>query len=51
MRDLSILNNQLSLIFVYTAMGLPTTIFIMTGFIRSLPNELEDAATARLIRN
>ena len=44
MRDLSILNNQLSLIFVYTAMGLPTTVFIMTGFIRSLPNELEDAA-------
>ena len=44
MRDLSILNNQLSLIFVYTAMGLPTTVFIMTGFIRTLPNELEDAA-------
>jgi raffinose/stachyose/melibiose transport system permease protein len=44
MRDLSILNNQLSLIFVYTAMGLPTTVFIMTGFIRSLPSELEDAA-------
>ncbi|HEV7346443.1 MAG TPA: carbohydrate ABC transporter permease [Devosia sp.] len=44
MRDLSILNNQLSLVFVYTAMGLPTTVFIMTGFIRTLPNELEDAA-------
>jgi len=44
MRDLSILNNQLSLIFVYTAMGLPSTVFIMTGFIRTLPNELEDAA-------
>ncbi len=44
MRDLSVLNNQLSLIFVYTAMGLPTTVFIMTGFIRTLPNELEDAA-------
>jgi raffinose/stachyose/melibiose transport system permease protein len=44
MRDLGILNNQLSLIFVYTAMGLPSTIFIMTGFIRTLPNELEDAA-------
>jgi raffinose/stachyose/melibiose transport system permease protein len=44
MRDLSILNNQLSLIFVYTSMGLPTTVFIMTGFIRTLPNELEDAA-------
>ncbi|MDB5472772.1 MAG: carbohydrate transporter permease [Devosia sp.] len=44
MRDLGILNNQLSLIFVYTATGLPTTVFIMTGFIRTLPNELEDAA-------
>ncbi|GHA34759.1 sugar ABC transporter permease [Devosia pacifica] len=44
MRDLGLLNNQFSLIFVYTAMGLPTTVFIMTGFIRSLPNELEDAA-------
>ena len=44
MRDLGILNNQLSLIFVYTAMGLPSTVFIMTGFIRTLPNELEDAA-------
>jgi raffinose/stachyose/melibiose transport system permease protein len=44
MRDLGVLNNQLSLIFVYTAMGLPSTVFIMTGFIRTLPNELEDAA-------
>lgn len=44
MRDLGILNNQLSLIFVYTAMGLPTTVFILTGFIRTLPSELEDAA-------
>lgn len=44
MRDLSIYNNQLSLIFVYTAMGLPSAVFIMTGFIRSLPSELEDAA-------
>ncbi|KKB85129.1 sugar ABC transporter permease [Devosia limi DSM 17137] len=44
MRDLGVLNNQLALIFVYTAMGLPTTVFIMTGFIRTLPSELEDAA-------
>ena len=44
MRDLGILNNQLSLILVYVAMGLPTTVFIMTGFIRTLPSELEDAA-------
>jgi len=44
MRDLGILNNQLSLIIVYVAMGLPTTVFILTGFIRTLPSELEDAA-------
>ncbi|MBI4047746.1 MAG: carbohydrate ABC transporter permease, partial [Devosia nanyangense] len=44
MRDFGILNNQLSLILVYVAMGLPTTEFILTGFIRTLPNELEDAA-------
>lgn len=44
MRDLGILNNQLSLICVYVAMGLPSTVFILTGFIRTLPNELEDAA-------
>lgn len=44
MRDLGILNTQFSLILIYVATGLPTTIFIMTGFIKSLPNELEDAA-------
>ena len=43
-RDLGFLNSYLSLIAVYTAMGLPSTIFIMTGFIRTLPRELEDAA-------
>lgn len=44
MRNLGILNTQLSLVIIYVAMGLPTTVFIMTGFIRTLPNELEDAA-------
>ena len=44
MRDLGILNTQFSLVVIYVAMGLPTTVFIMTGFIRTLPNELEDAA-------
>ncbi|MCB1970275.1 MAG: carbohydrate ABC transporter permease [Geminicoccaceae bacterium] len=43
-RDLGILNSQLSLVAVYTAMGLPSTVFIMTGFIRTLPRDLEDAA-------
>ncbi|TRL40381.1 carbohydrate ABC transporter permease [Rhizobium straminoryzae] len=44
MRDLGLVDSRLSLIFIYVATGLPTTVFIMTGFIRSLPNELEDAA-------
>jgi raffinose/stachyose/melibiose transport system permease protein len=44
MRDLGILNNQLSLVAVYVAMGLPTTVFILTSFLRTLPSELEDAA-------
>ena len=44
MRDLGILNTHAALIVVYVATGLPTTVFIMTGFIRTLPSELEDAA-------
>ncbi|TPW26324.1 carbohydrate ABC transporter permease [Pararhizobium mangrovi] len=44
MRDLGLLDTQFSLICVYTAMGLPSTVFIMTGFIRTLPRDLEDAA-------
>lgn len=43
-RDLNILNTYWALVTVYVAMGLPSTVFIMTGFIRSLPRELEDAA-------
>lgn len=43
-RDLGILNTYWALVVVYVAMGLPSTVFIMTGFIRSLPSELEDAA-------
>jgi raffinose/stachyose/melibiose transport system permease protein len=44
MRDIGVLDSRLALILVYVAMGLPTTVFILTGFIRTLPNELEDAA-------
>lgn len=44
MRDLGLIDTRFSLIFIYVATGLPTAVFIMTGFIRSLPNELEDAA-------
>ncbi len=44
MRHFGLIDSRLSLIFIYVATGLPTTVFILTGFIRSLPNELEDAA-------
>ncbi|WP_274426024.1 carbohydrate ABC transporter permease [Chelativorans sp. YIM 93263] len=43
-RDMGILNTYWALIAVYVAMGLPSTVFIMTSFIRTLPRELEDAA-------
>ena len=44
MRDFGLLDTRLGLILIYTAMGLPSTIFIMTGFLRTLPVELEEAA-------
>jgi raffinose/stachyose/melibiose transport system permease protein len=44
MRDLNLLDTRLGLVIIYTAMGLPSTVFIMTGFLRTLPKELEDAA-------
>lgn len=44
MRDLNLLDSRLGLVVIYTAMGLPSTVFIMTGFLRTLPRELEDAA-------
>lgn len=44
MRDLGLLDTRLGLVLIYTAMGLPSTVFIMTGFLRTLPKELEDAA-------
>jgi raffinose/stachyose/melibiose transport system permease protein len=44
LRDLGLLDTRLGLILVYTAMGLPSCVFIMTGFLRTLPRELEEAA-------
>jgi raffinose/stachyose/melibiose transport system permease protein len=41
---LGLINTHAGLILVYTAMGLPSAIFILTGFLRTLPNELEDQA-------
>lgn len=44
LRDLGLLDSRLGLVLVYAATGLPSTVFILTGFLRTLPRELEDAA-------
>jgi raffinose/stachyose/melibiose transport system permease protein len=44
MRELGLLNTLWSLIFVYSASGLPFTIFVLSNFFKTLPKELEEAA-------
>ena len=44
LNTMGLLNSYLGLTLVYAAMGIPSAVFIMTGFIATLPNELEDAA-------
>ena len=44
MRDLRLLNTQLSLIIVYTAFNLPFVVWMMRGFFAEVPRDLEDAA-------
>jgi raffinose/stachyose/melibiose transport system permease protein len=44
MRTLNLLNTPWSLIFLYTASGMPFTIFILSNFFETLPRELEEAA-------
>ncbi len=42
--NLKIVNTLTALILVYTAMGLPLTIFILQQFFRQVPRDLKDAA-------
>jgi ABC-type glycerol-3-phosphate transport system permease component len=42
--DLKLVDRLTGLILVYIALSLPFTIFLMMGFFRSLPHELEEAA-------
>ncbi|MFF7952628.1 carbohydrate ABC transporter permease [Streptomyces griseorubiginosus] len=44
LRQLGLAGTQVGMIAVYTGMYLSTSIFFMTGFIRNLPEELEEAA-------
>ena len=41
---LGLINTRPGLVLIYIAMGLPSAIFILTGFLRTLPTELEEAA-------
>lgn len=44
MVSLHLVNTLTALVLVYTAMGLPLTIFILNQFMRQVPNELKQAA-------
>ena len=44
MRDLGLLNKIAGLVLVYTALNLPFVVWMMRGFFRELPWELEEAA-------
>lgn len=44
MRDLGLLDTLWSLILIYVASGLPSAVFILTGFFRTLPADLDNAA-------
>jgi raffinose/stachyose/melibiose transport system permease protein len=44
MSNLGLVNNLLSLILVYTAMGIPLGVFLLTQFMRQVPSDLKAAA-------
>jgi raffinose/stachyose/melibiose transport system permease protein len=41
---IGLIDTRAGLVVIYTAMGLPSAIFILTGYLRSLPKELEESA-------
>ncbi|SDY38427.1 raffinose/stachyose/melibiose transport system permease protein [Micromonospora pattaloongensis] len=45
LREMGLLDNPLGVILPQAAFGLPTTIIILRGFFREIPNEVEEAAT------
>ncbi|MGL1920866.1 MAG: carbohydrate ABC transporter permease [Hyphomicrobiales bacterium] len=44
LKYLGLVDSLLGLVCIYTAMSLPATVFILTGFLKTLPSELEDSA-------
>ena len=45
MSDIGLRNNLFGLGLIYVALSIPFTVFLLTGFFRSLPDELEEAAS------
>lgn len=43
-KNLGIMNSRIGLVMVYIGTGMPFAIFMLTGFTRSIPNELIEAA-------
>ena len=43
-KNLGLMDNHLSIIMVFIAMGLPSTVFILSGFMKTIPIDLEYAA-------
>lgn len=44
MRDLNLLESRLGLILLYIALQMPFSVYVLSGFFRTLPHELEEAA-------
>lgn len=44
MRDLGLLDSRVGLVLVYATYNLPFNVFVLVGFLRTLPRELEEAA-------
>lgn len=44
LQDLGLLDSQLGLILVYATYNLPFNVYVMVGFMKTLPRELEEAA-------
>jgi raffinose/stachyose/melibiose transport system permease protein len=43
-KSLGLMDRHLSIILIFIAMGLPSTVFILSGFMKTVPKELEYAA-------
>ena len=43
-RSLGLMDNHISIILIFIAMGLPSTVFILSGFMKTIPMDLEYAA-------